>query len=106
MITFFDYMAVLGYMVSIASQHEYNRSEAMTLQEKVVKVGEQEACVALALPLDISLNGTQGQQLSNLAGSLCRLGNFRAEVGNARCVIDYEKAIAIFKRVGEKRAKP
>ncbi|HXQ34078.1 MAG TPA: hypothetical protein VN843_08705, partial [Anaerolineales bacterium] len=50
---------------------------------------------------DVSLDWSQRKRLTNLAGALCQLGDFRAEVGNASCVVDYQKAIAIFKRAGE-----
>ena len=96
------YMLMMSYMVSLASEYEHNRPKAIALQEKLVKVCEERAAYTIALPFTAPIDELQRRQLTNLSGALSRLGGFRAEVGNAQCVMDYQRAIEIFKRANEK----
>jgi hypothetical protein len=96
------YAVVMGYLVRIAAEHEQDLPRATDLQEKLVKYCRKRAAADMRLPSDEPLKDDQVQRLRNLASSLSHLATLRARTDNPTCLEDYQQAIAIHRRVGNK----
>lgn len=91
---------VTDYRVRLALE-ERQWAEAERLQTVLVDWNRRRATPTLARPAG-ELEGEERHAVRSLAASLHQLGQIRRELGRAECVPDYEEALELSERIGDR----
>lgn len=96
------YSLIMRYRISLAADRARDFAKAALLQEKVIEFDRQQAAAILILPIDTSLTAVQRNRLRTLGVSLSQLGHIRRQGGDSGCMMYYQEAIAIYRKIGDK----
>lgn len=99
-----EWAIMTRYRVGLA-QDVLNWAEAERLQQALVNWRREQAAAALATPAHVILDAERRDTLSALAVSVEGLGHLLREQGQPACVVQYQEALKLHRRIGDRQAE-